>query len=84
MRSYLKEKKKLQLWSRKLRLTAIAIRCADHATTSARKSWPASRSGRSTGVVHLHTKGHGVCLFFNLDKYNIKFKHGLDMCKTLE
>jgi hypothetical protein len=37
LRSYLKEKWRLR--SRKLRLTTVGIRCADHATPSICKSW---------------------------------------------
>jgi hypothetical protein len=49
--------------SRKPRLTALGIRCADHATPSIRKmlalTSPTS-GGRSVGIVRLRTKGHGV------------------------
>jgi hypothetical protein len=44
--------------SRKPRLMAVGIRCADHVTPSARKSWHyfADSGGRSVGIVRLRTK----------------------------
>jgi hypothetical protein len=43
-------------------LTAVEIRCADHATLSIRKSLELTSptSGRSVGIVRLRTKSHGV------------------------
>jgi hypothetical protein len=46
--------KKWRLRYKKPRLTAMGIRCADHATPSTRKTWPTS-GGRSVGVVRLRT-----------------------------
>jgi hypothetical protein len=58
-------KKRLQ--PRKLRLTAVGIRCADHATSSTLKSWaltsPTS-GGRSVGIVRLRTKATEFSFFF--------------------
>jgi hypothetical protein len=49
--------------SRKPRLRAVGIRCADHATPSIRKKLaltsPTS-GGRSVSIVRLRTKSHGV------------------------
>jgi hypothetical protein len=47
---------------RKPRLTAVRIRCADHATPSTRKSrhYFADSGGRSVGIVRLRTKAKGV------------------------
>jgi hypothetical protein len=50
--------KKQRLRSRKLRLTAVETRCADHATPSIRKSrhYFADSGGRWVCVVRLRTK----------------------------
>jgi hypothetical protein len=42
--------------SRKSRLTAVGIRCADHATPSIRKLISPKSGRRSVGIVHLLTK----------------------------
>jgi hypothetical protein len=56
LRSYLK--KKVAAPSRKPRLTAVGIRCADHITPSTRKSrhYFADSGGRSVSIVRLRTK----------------------------
>jgi hypothetical protein len=63
-KSYLNEKWRLQ--SRKLRLTAVGTRRADHATPldqqNPAKNSPAS-GGCSVGIVFLRTKRNGVCFF---------------------
>jgi hypothetical protein len=51
------------LQSRKPRLKAAGIRCADHATTSARKVGN-NFAGRSVGIVCLRTKSHKIFLFY--------------------
>jgi hypothetical protein len=48
--------------SRKSRLLAVGIRCADHATPSIRKSWPTS-GGRSVGIVRLLTRATEFSFF---------------------
>jgi hypothetical protein len=45
---------------RKPRLTAVGIRCADHATPSTGKSWHYLRRQAAVGIVPLRTKSHGV------------------------
>jgi hypothetical protein len=49
---------KQQLRSRKPRLTAVEIRCADYATPSTRKKLvlTSTSGGRSVGIVRLRTK----------------------------
>jgi hypothetical protein len=56
---------KYRLRSRRPRLTAVGIRCADHATPSIRKLSPISpkNSGPSVGIVRLRTKSHGVIYY---------------------
>jgi hypothetical protein len=50
--------------SRKPKLTAVGIRCADHATPSVPKVGTSPTcGGRSVGIVRMRTKGHGVFLF---------------------
>jgi hypothetical protein len=52
---------------KKTELTAVGIRCADHATPSIRKKLalisPTSGDG-SVGIVRLRTKSHGVLLVY--------------------
>jgi hypothetical protein len=57
------------------RLTAVGIRCADHATPSTRKirHYFAGHSGRSVGIIPLRTKSHGVC--FVLFVYSLRQRH---------
>jgi hypothetical protein len=60
--------KKWRLGSRKPRLTAVGIRCADHATPSTRKKLaltsPTS-GGRSVDIVRLRTTATEFSFSFN-------------------
>jgi hypothetical protein len=61
-----------RLRSRKQKLTAVGIRCADHATSSIRKKLaltsPTS-GGRSVGIVRLRTKSTEFVFFFCFERY---------------
>jgi hypothetical protein len=66
--------------SRKQRLIAVGIRCADHATLYPRKlalTSPTS-GGRSIGIVRLRTKSTAFSLVFFLGWINIAHVH----CRT--
>jgi hypothetical protein len=54
----------LELRSRKLRLTTVGVRSADHATPSTRKSRYQLRGRRwsSVGIIHLMTNSNRICL----------------------
>jgi hypothetical protein len=67
-------KKEVAAPSRKPRLTAVGIRCADHVTPSTRKSrhYFANSGGRSVGIVRLWTKAmEFVCLVTQLNKKKV-------------
>jgi hypothetical protein len=67
--------------SRKPRLTAMGICCADHATPSNRKCWHLLRLqaavARSVGIVPLRTKATKFSFFFSMfcDDSNQTFVH---------
>jgi hypothetical protein len=72
------ERKSSGSGSRKQRVTAVGIRCADHATPSIHKKLALTsltRGGRSVGIVLLRTKATGVCFLFVIVLYFLLFPY---------